>query len=1251
MNKLNLRKTKRIKSAAGELKALKGPEFSWQKVVVPLTDQVRALFSASNNGALHYLTHDFAGLYQDNLGKTPVTAVEQPVGLLLDRRFDLERGPELASDYLQETHWQISGLSGGGSLNITLDEEENLLTLVRGTITTRASFQFPTTVGKYYEITFKQINSTSNTSYFFSVNPGTSDGVSTGTIASGYSGSLRLIARATSAYSYFIVNPATSDPDVTVSFTDLSIKEIPGNHAFQITPASRPKLSARVNQLIASNSMTAGSGYLFVRQGATFTDGQPGPYGANDALLVECPYIEDTGQSSSTRIYARAKKNQLIGDQLVTSVHAKLIQGTGVYLALSADTSAGAAAYFDLSTGEVARVTGGANAGCEYVGDGFYRYWFAHTANIDDTGPNHFVWFCNRTTSTSFDPPSNGTEKIVIWGMQVENGLTPTKYQWVNTDTDYDWNNWPLYLDFDNVDDVLDTTFQNLGNECVIASSAPTDDVQVLIEQTIPVGQYSFNSNFHASAIIDRDLTESETIVLTDWLHEKARVAKDPTSLALIKRIRDEVFEDDDVGVLGYPNEFYLQRKLGPELSIFSDGFKSSIGLSLGAGWSVADGKLIAQSPTGNAILTSLPLVIGKTYEIEYKVGEYTSGTVSTGGGTGNGFANTGVGVFRDVRTATASTIFGFLPAGVPNLKISRVSVREVLVDNPTMFQDNDCKVPVTSIEQPVGTMFDTSLNLKAGSDEFFVVDDQYIGEFSNLLNVSALNQGNLGRNDQPGTYYYDAVTNSLSVESVIGQYYGWVGADLTNLISGNYYIVEFTVVSATVATHKPYVAINETALDADEITHCEWVASPSARTYKFVFRARDTNIIRFYSGGQNAVVKYRNVKIRSLSGNHLIQQNETKKPKLSARVNLFPKSNIINWTSVTAMTRIPMAEYLPEYDSYLAAYYETEVSSNHSTKNDPGGKVTYYDGMHIDLSFLVRSIGGRNLRLTGPNLNVINLNVIFDLTNGTILYKSPDTEATIERVDGDLYRCTVRIIAKGTGTVISFTSIDGVTTTFMGDPSKGFMLGAPDFRVYDPQSKLPLYQRVVSDTDYDWKGWPLYLAFDGTDDQINALNFGDLNQTTPTTFAVAQTFYTGSNNSGCIAMLASPLDASAIGVSQAPYVTYQNGENAIFDPELPNTGNKQRVVLEAMSQSEDGRMDLKGIRHDVHSPSPSNTRKSPRLLLLGVDKLLSPSFAKIDVHAILLLNKSINESNRRLIRGWLKQSVSMQKQIDPKSF
>ena len=57
---------------------------------------VRAI-AAANNGLL-FDPSDMSTMYQDAAGTTPVTAVEQPVGLMLDKSRGMMLGPELVSN-------------------------------------------------------------------------------------------------------------------------------------------------------------------------------------------------------------------------------------------------------------------------------------------------------------------------------------------------------------------------------------------------------------------------------------------------------------------------------------------------------------------------------------------------------------------------------------------------------------------------------------------------------------------------------------------------------------------------------------------------------------------------------------------------------------------------------------------------------------------------------------------------------------------------------------------------------------------------------------------------------------------------------------------------------------------------------------------------------------------------------------------------------------------------------------------------
>src|SRR3990167_7565049 len=75
-----------------------------------------ALFINDEQG-VWYDPSDFSTLFQDSVGTTPVTAVEQPVGLILDKSKGLVLGAELVTNggvntdtaWIKEAGWTIGG--------------------------------------------------------------------------------------------------------------------------------------------------------------------------------------------------------------------------------------------------------------------------------------------------------------------------------------------------------------------------------------------------------------------------------------------------------------------------------------------------------------------------------------------------------------------------------------------------------------------------------------------------------------------------------------------------------------------------------------------------------------------------------------------------------------------------------------------------------------------------------------------------------------------------------------------------------------------------------------------------------------------------------------------------------------------------------------------------------------------------------------------------------------------------------------
>ena len=210
---------------------------------------VRAIVS-ENNGSL-FDPSDLSTLYQNAAGTTPVTAVEQPVGLWLDKSQGLMLGPELVpQDYLTNpAAWSIVNgtaqavagriiftANGAGQLAVRILTPVVLNKIVR---TSLSISSFDSVLGSLYDYTsgvnVKAINSlpTSNI-----------------TSNSKTSNSAELIA---------FLSGGTPAAGASFSIDNLTIKEIYGNHATQSITASRPTLSARYNKLLNSATISTQS--------------------------------------------------------------------------------------------------------------------------------------------------------------------------------------------------------------------------------------------------------------------------------------------------------------------------------------------------------------------------------------------------------------------------------------------------------------------------------------------------------------------------------------------------------------------------------------------------------------------------------------------------------------------------------------------------------------------------------------------------------------------------------------------------------------------------------------------------------------------------------------------------------------------------------------------------------------------------------------------------------------------------------
>jgi hypothetical protein len=221
-----------------------------------------ALFANGEQGAW-YDPSDLTTLFQDAGGTTPVTAVEQPVSLMLDKSKNLTLGPELVTNggpFVNTTGWlTVSAtplsVSGGVLTGSTAAAADALIYgawLGGGSGAQDKYFQITTTITAITgRVRFKIFGS--NVVGPWITTPGTYTIRLYQTIPNGNVG-------------------LNTDQATTVSISSFSVRQILGNHAY--TPsgatASRPVLSARYNLLNATATLatqnvtvTAGSHTLY----------------------------------------------------------------------------------------------------------------------------------------------------------------------------------------------------------------------------------------------------------------------------------------------------------------------------------------------------------------------------------------------------------------------------------------------------------------------------------------------------------------------------------------------------------------------------------------------------------------------------------------------------------------------------------------------------------------------------------------------------------------------------------------------------------------------------------------------------------------------------------------------------------------------------------------------------------------------------------------------------------------------------
>lgn len=184
---------------------------------------VKSLFSNGEQGFV-YDPNDLSTMYQDAAGTVPVTAAGQPVGLMLDKSKALALGGERWDHALTAASGQSSKLGANRYRIYSADGVPSQVSCGTGTR------------GNWYEITF------------------TIESIVSGAVTTDFINTPTWNSTGVKKFKGFLLSPAITFKragfaDAVIS--NISVKEISGNHAFQTTSASRPIL--RKNAVTGAN--------------------------------------------------------------------------------------------------------------------------------------------------------------------------------------------------------------------------------------------------------------------------------------------------------------------------------------------------------------------------------------------------------------------------------------------------------------------------------------------------------------------------------------------------------------------------------------------------------------------------------------------------------------------------------------------------------------------------------------------------------------------------------------------------------------------------------------------------------------------------------------------------------------------------------------------------------------------------------------------------------------------------------------
>jgi hypothetical protein len=364
------------------------------------------LFAAGEQG-WWYDPSNFATLFQDSAGTTPVTAVEQPVGLQLD----LSKGLVLGSERVGATWLRTDA---------TWSQSGSTLTAVLGT--SFIIYQTIVPANSFYRVTFEIFDYVAGT---LNIRLGNAGPVSANFTANG---TYTVTASASGDGSFYWMGNNT----FTGKIRNISVRELPGNHRFQSTSANRPVVSARVNLLTKTEQFDDAA---WTKTNVTVT---ANAIVAPDGTMTADRLIENTAISTHDLRQTVA----LVAAASTFTIRAKPNGRTWIALAVGSIRYA----YFNLAGAGVVGFSLNATGAISVDANGWYTCTLTFTPAAAG-GDNAYVYLASADNVVTYT--GDGTSGIYIWGADLRptnQGVNLPVYQRVNTSTDYDSTGFPVYI-------------------------------------------------------------------------------------------------------------------------------------------------------------------------------------------------------------------------------------------------------------------------------------------------------------------------------------------------------------------------------------------------------------------------------------------------------------------------------------------------------------------------------------------------------------------------------------------------------------------------------------------------------------------------------------------------------------------------------------------------------------------------------------------------------------------------------------